>query len=153
MEIVIRPDDLSGPEVAALLREHLENMYAVTPAASVHALDLAGLRVPEITFWCAWSGPELVGCGALKELDERRGEIKSMRTANAHRRRGVAAKMLEHIVAEARARGYRALYLETGAMDAFVPARALYARYGFEVCGPFTGYRADPNSVFMTKRL
>jgi len=153
MEIEIRVDDLTGPEVAALLREHLENMYAVTPAASVHALDLDRLRVPEITFWAAWSGSELVGCGALKQLDDRTAEIKSMRTANAHRRRGVAAKLLEHIIAEARRRGYESLYLETGAMDAFVPARTLYERYGFSRCGPFPGYRDDPNSVFMTKRL
>ncbi|MEX2049091.1 MAG: GNAT family N-acetyltransferase [Gemmatimonadota bacterium] len=153
MEIEIRIDDLSGPEVAALLREHLANMYAVTPAASVHALDLDRLRAPEVTFWTAWHGRDLVGCGALKELDACRGEIKSMRTANAHRRRGVAAKMLEHIMAEARGRGYESLYLETGAMHAFAPARALYARYGFEPCGPFTGYGADPNSSFMKKKL
>jgi putative acetyltransferase len=153
MDIEIRVDDLTGPEVAALLREHLDHMYAVTPAASVHALDIELLRVPEITFWSAWRGQELVGCGALRRLDARRGEIKSMRTANAHRRRGVATKMLEHILAEARGRGYDALYLETGAMDAFEPARALYARHGFERCGPFTGYRADENSVFMVRRL
>jgi putative acetyltransferase len=153
MEIEIRVDDLSGPEVAALLREHLENMYAVTPAASVHALDLDRLRAPEITFWTAWYAGDLVGCGALKALDARRGEIKSMRTANAHRRRGVAAKMLHHIVAEAQRRGYESLYLETGTMDAFAPARALYALYGFEPCGPFTGYGEDPNSFFMTKKL
>ena len=153
MEIEICVDDLTGPEVAALLREHLENMYAVTPAASVHALDLDRLRAPEITFWTAWRGRDLLGCGALKELDARCGEIKSMRTANAHRRRGVAAKMLEHISAEARRRGYESLYLETGAMDAFAPARALYARHGFERCGPFTGYGEDTNSFFMTKKL
>jgi putative acetyltransferase len=153
MDVEIRVDDLTGPEVAALLREHLDHMYAVTPAASVHALDLERLRAPEITFWSAWRGQELVGCGALKQLDERRGEIKSMRTADVHRRSGVATKLLEHIVAEARSRGYEALYLETGAMDAFAPARTLYLRHGFERCGPFTGYQADENSVFMVRRL
>jgi putative acetyltransferase len=153
MEIEIREDALSGPQVAALLREHLEDMHAVTPAASVHALDLDGLRSPDITFWAAWRGGELVGCGALKEIDARRGEIKSMRTATAHRRRGVAATVLDYIMAEARRRGYASLSLETGAMDAFAPARALYARYGFETCGPFTGYSHDPNSVFMTRAL
>jgi putative acetyltransferase len=149
----IREDDLNGEKVGALLREHLDHMRRITPPESVHALDLDGLRAPDITFWSAWEGDDLVGCGALKELDPRRGEIKSMRTANAHRGKGVASAILEYIIAEGRRRGYDQLSLETGAMPEFAPARALYARYGFEPCGPFDGYTDDPNSVFMSKRL
>jgi len=149
----IREDDLMGEKVALLLREHLEDMHEITPAESVHALDLSGLRSPEITFWAAWEGEELVGCGALKQLDGKSGEIKSMRTAAAHRGQGVASKILEHIIEEARRRAYACLSLETGAMPEFAPARALYLRYGFELRGPFADYSDDPNSVFMTKRL
>ena len=128
-------------------------MHEVTPPESVHALDLEGLRSPDITFWSAWDGEELVGCGALKELDSRSGEVKSMRTAKAHRRGGVGSKILEHIMKEAKRRGYDRLNLETGAMPEFAPARALYIRYGFECRGPFAEYVDDPNSVFMTKKL
>ncbi|TBR61995.1 GNAT family N-acetyltransferase [Westiellopsis prolifica IICB1] len=149
----IREDDLTGKKIADLLREHLENMYEISPPESVHALDLDALRSPDITFWSAWEGYELLGCGALKELDSRSGEIKSMRTAKAHRRKGVASKILEHIIKEAERRGYDCLNLETGAFSEFAPARALYIRYGFEYRGPFANYIDDPNSVFMTKKL
>lgn len=149
----IREDDLTGKAIADLLREHLENMYEITPPESVHALDLEALRSPDITFWAAWEGNELLGCGALKELDPRSGEIKSMRTANIHRRKGVASKILEHIIQEAKRRGYDCLNLETGSFPEFAPARALYTRYGFEYRGPFADYIDDPNSVFMTKKL
>jgi putative acetyltransferase len=147
----IRVDDLAGPEIRALLEEHLADMHAISPPGSVHALDLDGLRRPDITFWTAWSGAALLGCGALKELSPDHGEIKSMRTARAHRRSGVARTMLAHIVAEARRRGYERLSLETGSVAAFAPARALYERFGFGYCGPFAGYVDDPNSVFMTR--
>ena len=149
----IREDDLTGKEIADLLREHLENMHEITPPESVHALDLEALRSPDITFWTAWEGNELLGCGALKELDSKSGEVKSMRTAKAHRRMGVASKILEHIIKEAERRGYDCLNLETGAMPEFAPAQALYTRYRFEYRGPFAEYIDDPNSVFMTKRL
>ena len=149
----IREDDLTGKKIADLLREHLENMHEITPPQSVHALDLEALRSPDITFWAAWEGDELLGCGALKELDSRSGEVKSMRTAKAHRRRGVASKILEHIIKEALRRAYDCLNLETGAFPEFAPARALYIRYGFEYRGPFAEYIDDPNSVFMTKKL
>lgn len=149
----IKVDDLSGEEVHELLREHLRNMHLHSPPESVHALDLDGLRRPDITFWTAWEGGELLGCGALKELDPRHGEIKSMRTAAAHLRRGVARRMLAHIVEEARRRGYRRLSLETGSAEAFGPARGLYADFGFAYCGPFDGYAEDPYSVFMTMEL
>jgi len=152
-QLRIRQDKLTGRKVADLLREHIREMYEITPAQSVHALDLRALRSPEITFWSAWEGRELVGCGALKELDPARGEIKSMRTVPAHRGKGVASKILAHIIEEARRRGYRELSLETGSPKEFLPARALYERYGFTYCGPFADYTVDPNSVYMTKRL
>lgn len=149
----IREDDLTGPEIADLLREHLDNMHEISPPESIHALDLEALRSSNITFWTAWKDGELLGCGALKELDSSSGEVKSMRTAMTHRRKGVASKMLEHIIQEAERRAYDCLYLETGAFPEFAPARALYSRYGFEYRGPFADYRDDPNSVFMAKRL
>jgi putative acetyltransferase len=149
----IRLDDLTGPEVHALLEEHLANMAQLSPPESVHALNLDALRAPEITFWTAWSGNALLGCGALKELDRRHGEVKSMRTANAHRRQGVARAMLNHIIEEGRRRSYARLSLETGAMQAFAPAQSLYAGFGFTYCAPFANYIEDPNSVFMTRAL
>lgn len=149
----IREDDLTGDKIARLLREHLDDMHDITPIESVHALDLEGLRAPEITFWSAWDGDDLLGCGALKELDLRSGEIKSMRTASPHLKQGVASKILEHIMDEAARRGYQHLCLETGSMSEFAPARALYEGYGFEYRGPFGDYVSDPNSVFMTRKL
>ena len=128
-------------------------MYELSPPESVHALDLAALRRPEITFWTAWDDGALLGCGALKELDRAHGEVKSMRTAANQRRKGVARAMLEHIVAEARARSYARLSLETGSMAAFLPARRLYEGFGFTYCAPFADYTDDPNSVFMTRTL
>ena len=132
----IREDDLTGKKIAALLREHLENMNEISPPESVHALDLEALRSPDITFWTAWEKNELLGCGALKELDLRTGEIKSMRTVTIYRRRGVASKILEHIIKEAKLRAYDCLNLETGSFPEFVPAQALYKRYGFEYRSP-----------------
>jgi putative acetyltransferase len=149
----IEVDDLSRPAIHALLDEHLRSMYELSPPESVHALDLDGLRGPDITFWSAWDGPLLVGCGALKEIDRTHGEVKSMRTPAAQRRRGVGCAVLAHIVEVARARGYARLSLETGSMEGFLPARRLYERFGFIVCGPFGDYVDDPNSVFMTLRL
>jgi putative acetyltransferase len=149
----VRLDDLSGVEVGNLLDEHLSSMAQLSPPESVHALDIDALRKPEITFWTAWSGNELLGCGALKELDPKHGEVKSMRTSLAHRRKGVARTMLTHIIAEAYNRSYARLSLETGSMPAFEPAQRLYASFGFTYCLPFGDYVADPNSVFMTRAL
>jgi len=149
----IRVDDLSGPEIAALLAEHLRSMYLHSPPESVHALDIARLRAPDITMWSVWEERELLGCGALKELERDHGEIKSMRTAARHLRKGVASELMRHLLAEARRRSYRRLSLETGSMAAFAPARELYRRFGFQPCGPFGEYIEDPNSVFMTREL
>lgn len=147
----IRIDDLTSAEIAELLEEHLRDMYAASPPESVHALDLSKLRKPEITFWSAWVGSDLVGCGALKELEPGHAEIKSMRSANRFRGTGVGKKMLEHILQVARERNYTRLSLETGTQDFFLPARKLYERYGFEYCGPFADYAEDPYSAFMTR--
>jgi len=143
-------DDLTRPAVHALLNEHLHNMYELSPPESVHALDLTRLRSPDITFWTAWDGSLLLGCGALKELDAAHGEVKSMRTLKAHRRKGAGRAVLAHIIDIARSRGYLRLSLETGAMQAFVPAQKLYESFGFSYCGPFGDYKEDPNSVFMS---
>ena len=149
----IEVDDLSRPAIHALLNEHLQNMYALSPPESVHALDLERLRKPGITFWSAWDGAVLMGCGALMELDRRHGEVKSMRTPSALRRRGAGRAILSHIIGVARERRYERLSLETGSADAFKPAQSLYESFGFTYCGPFGEYKDDPNSVFMTIHL
>jgi putative acetyltransferase len=150
----ILEDDLTGAAIAALLEEHLADMHSITPAESVHAMDLEALRAdPNVTFWSLWEGDDLLGCGALKVFAADQGEIKSMRTSEAYRRRGVAARILEHIIEQSRSRGLEALYLETGSMAEFTAARALYERYGFEYCEPFADYAEDSNSVFMRRAL
>lgn len=149
----IEVDDLTHPQVIALLEEHLANMYELSPPESVHALDLGKLRQPEITFWSAWEGDALIGCGALKELSPTHGEIKSMRTPQAIRRRGAGRAVLAHIIDVAKQRGYDRLSLETGSQPGFAPALALYTSFGFTGCGPFAGYREDPHSFFMTLPL
>lgn len=149
----IRVDDLRGAEIIALLHEHLRCMAMVSPPESRHALDLDGLRKPDITFWTIWNGSELAGCGALKEINKLHGEIKSMRTAYAYQRKGVASQVLRHLIKEAKRRGYRRLSLETGSMEYFEPARRLYASFGFTYCGPFGSYEEDSNSKFMTRAL
>lgn len=160
MDLSIRNDDLTHPSVVALLEHHLVDFAQHSPAESMHALDLDGLRSPDLTFWTAWDHDDLVGCGALKDLGDGHGELKSMRVADAFRGRGAGAAILQHLIGEARARGYARLSLETGSAktvergsDAFAPARALYARHGFAVCGPFADYDPDPWSTFMTLHL
>src|SRR5438034_9901943 len=140
----IELDDLSRPQIAELLKEHLASMFVHTPPESVHALPIEGLRSPDITFWSVWENDELLGCGALKELDPQHGEIKSMRTASAHVRKSVAARLLTYILVEAKRRNYKRVSLETGSIAAFIPARRLYAKFGFEECGPFGDYAEDP---------
>lgn len=148
--MLIKLDDLRGPEIADLLRAHLDQMAAHSPPESRHALDLDGLRAPDVTFWTAWRDSVLLGCGALKRLDAGHGEIKSMHTAREARGQGVAAAILQTILDEARRRSYRRLSLETGSMEAFRPAHQLYLKHGFADCPPFGGYVEDPNSLFMT---
>lgn len=150
MPIRIVEDDLSGPEIRALLETHFAGMLANSPERSCHFLDFDGLNAPDVTFWSIWDGADLAGCGALKELDAEHGEIKSMRTHEDHLRKGVGAMMLTHIISEARERGYRRLSLETGSTEAFIPALAMYEAHGFQFCPPFGDYVEDPFSRFMT---
>lgn len=149
----IRIDDLRGDAIRQLLQEHLDDMYANSPPESVHALDLEKLRHPDISFWTIWDEGVLAGCIALKRLDQQHGEIKSMRTPKQLRRRGAARVLLNHLIKEASRLGLSRLSLETGSMDFFRPAHALYASFGFTCCGPFGDYAEDPNSVFMTREL
>ena len=146
-------DDLSHPAVHALLHEHLAHMYELSPPEQVFALDLSKLKVPEITFWTAWDGTTLLGCGALKELSPQHGEIKSMRTPAARRGRGAGKAVLKQIIQTAQQRGYRLLSLETGTHPAFLPAHNLYTSMGFELAGPFADYQANEHSAFMQLRL
>jgi putative acetyltransferase len=149
----IEVDDLSRVEVHALVAEHLADMHATSPPESVHALGLSALREPAITVWTLWDGPAVLGCAALKQLSTTEGEIKAMRTATAARNRGVATRLLEHVLQEARARGYRRVSLETGSQEFFAPAHSLYGRHGFVECGPFGDYSPDPNSRYFTRLL
>lgn len=149
----IREGGLDDPRVVALLQTHLTRARAETAPGSAHALDLSGLKGPSMSFWSVWDGEELLGVGALKALNREHGEVKSMHTAEAARRRGVGSALLVHLIDQARSRGMTRLSLETGSWPYFAPARALYARHGFLECGPFGDYRLDPNSVFMTLEL
>lgn len=149
----IELDDLSRPQIHALLEEHLAHMYELSPPENVFALDLSKLRQPDISFFSVWEGDLLLGCGALNELSATEGELKSMRTPKALRGRGAGRAVLDHIIGLARQRNYRLLSLETGSHAAFQPAQQLYASRGFEVCGPFGSYVEDPHSVFMQLRL
>lgn len=146
-------DDLSGTEIAALLRFHLDEMHQWSPPESVHAMPIERLRQPDVTFWSAWDGERLAGCGALKQLDPSHGELKSMRAHPDYRGKGVGKAILHHLIAQARRRGYTRISLETGRPEPFHPAQRLYASHGFAECGPFAGYAEDPFSLFMTRTL
>jgi putative acetyltransferase len=149
----IEVDDVTRPQVLALLEEHLRSMYELTPPEFVFAFDASKLRAPDITFWTAWQDDTLLGCAALKELSPAQGEIKSMRTPATLRRTGAGRALLNHLIAVARERGYQQLFLETGRQPEFVPAHALYRSAGFRDCGPFGDYTDNGNSVFMTLKL
>jgi len=151
--VEILPDDLTDPAVLRLLNEHVRALRGISPPESCHVLDPAALRQPGVAFWTAWRVGELAGCAALKQIDATHGEIKSMRTARAHLRQGIAAALLRHLLDEAQRRGYRRVSLETGSMDEFAPAQRLYASFGFVPCAPFGDYVDDPNSLFLTRAL
>ena len=153
LNLAFRVDDLSGDPTRRLIARHLAGMRANSPPESVHALDIDKLKGPDITFWSVWVDDDIAGCGALKALDAERGELKSMRVADHFLGQGVGRAILEHLIAEARARGMTSLWLETGSADAFTPALRLYESAGFTRCGPFDGYIDDPFSVFMTRSL
>lgn len=151
MEIIL--DDLTNKAVLALLEDHINNMALHSPPESRHVLDVNKLKSADISFWSMWDHGQLMGCGALKALNSRECEIKSMKTANQYLRKGVAATMLAHILAFAKRQNYKTIYLETGSMAAFEPAKQLYLKNGFELCAPFAQYKEDPNSLFMQKQL
>jgi putative acetyltransferase len=149
----IEIDDVSRPQVLALLEEHLRSMHEITPPNQVFAFDANDLRAPGIVFWTAWNDDVLLGCAALHELSPTQGEVKSMRTPASLRRRGAGRALLNHILEVARERGYRELFLETGSHPAFTPAQTLYRSVGFRECGPFGAYAENGFSVFMSLRM
>jgi putative acetyltransferase len=151
--VEIRSGGLDDPRVVDLLNYHATSSRAQTPPGSSHALDLSGLKSPDVSFWSAWEGETLLGVGALKRLSSDHGEVKSMHTAQAARRRGVAGAMVRHIIGAARDAGLARLSLETGSSQYFRPAVQLYIGYGFVECPPFGDYKTDPNSIFMTLDL
>ena len=153
MSVIIQSADLDTPEFADLIDTHAALMLSLSPPGSCHFLPMDGLKRPDVTVWEMRDGDTLVGCGALQELSADHGEVKSMHTLAHCRGAGLGRKMLEHVIATARARGYTRLSLETGSMDGIKPSRTLYAKFGFEVCPPFGSYVEDPNSVFMTRTL
>jgi putative acetyltransferase len=144
---------VTNANVVQLLQQHSDDMYATSPADSVHTLDIQALSQPDIRFWTLWDGDHLAGCGAIKRLDKYHGEIKSMRTTNAYRQQGIGTQILHHLIADAAQLGITRVSLETGSMTFFTPARRLYQKFGFQLCQPFAHYNADPNSVFMTRDL
>ena len=152
-DIKILVDDLSSRKIADFLNQHMADMISISPPESRHALDLDGLRSEAVTFWSVYEKRSLLGCGAIKQLDSTHGEIKSMRTAQESRGKGIASMLLMHILDVSKTRGYKRVSLETGSMDFFVPARELYLKHGFEYCSAFDHYREDPNSLFMTLKL
>ncbi|MCF7477638.1 GNAT family N-acetyltransferase [Vibrio sp. J2-4] len=149
----IEIDDLERPQVIALLEEHLQDMYATSPPESVHALDVSKLKLPSITFWTGWDGEQLLGCVAMSQLEDGHAELKSMRTTLSARKQGVASRLLNHVIEQAKHQGIQRLSLETGSMAFFEPAHRLYEKHGFAHCEPFGDYQPDPNSRFMTLAL
>jgi putative acetyltransferase len=153
MSLTFHAGNLDSSDVQALLAYHFEQMRSTSPPEACHVLPIDGLRDPAVTFWYARDGGELVGVGALKELASDHGEIKSMRTAPAALGGGVGRALLNHIMAEARSRGYQRLSLETGSTEPFAAALRLYASEGFEPCGPFGDYEDTPFTRFFTREL
>ena len=145
----IRLGDFGDAQVLDLLATHVAGMHEHSPPGTCHVLDLSGLQTPDISFWTAWRGDLLLGCGALKGLGPRHGELKSMRTAAAHLRQGVAATLLDHLLSVARQRGYTRVSLETGTGDAFEAALALYQRRGFRIGDVFADYQSTPFNQFL----
>ncbi len=153
MPCTIRPADFGDPALEAFLRAHLADMALESPKESQHALDLAALQQPGVRLWVAWHEGRIAGTCALAVLEPGHEELKSMRTEPELRGRGIASELLDHVLADARARQVGRISLETGSMEFFAPARALYARHGFDPCPPFGSYRHDPHSTYMTRAL
>ncbi len=146
-------DDLTHTKVIALLQEHMDDMLATSPPESVHALDIAKLQNSNVVFWSMWDGSELAGCGAYVPIDNTHAEVKSMRTSAGYKNKGVASRMLKHIMNDAKANGFTKVSLETGSQVYFKPAVQLYLKHGFEFTTPFADYTDDPNSRFLTRPL
>lgn len=153
MSIEFAIDDLSGPDIRALIARHLQGMHAHSEPGNVFALDVDQLGAADVTVWSAWISGRLAGCGALRQLDAENAELKSMRVADEFRGQGIGRALLEHLTAQARGRGVRQLWLETGIGPAFAPALRLYEAAGFARCGPFGSYRPNEFCVFMTRRI
>lgn len=151
MEIIL--DNLKDNSVVKLLQDHLADMHATSPAESIHALEITAIKNPSLTFWRAQEQDLVLGCIALKELNDNHAEIKSMRTDIKARNKGVGSQLLSHVIKIAEERNYKRLSLETGTMDFFKPAIHLYKKYGFQFCQPFGSYKKDPNSCFMTRQI
>lgn len=151
--LVFKANQLDDPHVLGLLQEHQDRMSDHSPPESRHVLDVNALQQADIRFWSLWQADELLGCVALKHWSDQLAEIKSMKTAPAHTRKGVGQKLLQHVINEAKSRGYQFLKLETGSMAYFKPARSLYLKFGFSYCQPFGDYKQDPNNVFMALEL
>lgn len=149
----IQVETVDALAVKKLLQEHHEDMLKHSPVESVHALDLSSFKAIDVTFYTLRVEGELAGCGALKKLDDKHVELKSMRTANAFLRKGIAAKLLTHLLTVAKNNGYENISLETGTADVFIPAQKLYQQFGFTVCQPFSDYQEDPHSMFFSKYL
>ena len=146
-------NNFENPEVNDLLKKHFIELRSVSPAGSTHVLDIPGLKIPSIKFWSLWENDELVGCGALKFLDDNHGEFKSIRIADKFRKNGIGEKIINHLIEEAKKLGILKLSIETGAGDFFLPARRLFYKFGFEECSPFAHYKEDPNSCYYTLNL
>lgn len=147
----IKIDNLESLTVKQLLQEHHNDMLKHSPPESVHALNLSSLKAADITFFTVWIDGKLAGCGALKRLNEKHVELKSMRTSSSFLRKGVAAKLLTYLIATAKIQKFERISLETGTADAFIPAQELYTKFGFKACNPFSNYQDDPYSIFLTK--
>ena len=145
--------NFDNPEVNDLLNKHFVELRSVSPAGSTHVLDIAGLRVQSIKFWSLWENNELIGCGALKFLEENHGEFKSIRVADAFKKKGIGERIINHLIEEAKKLKISKLSIETGAGDFFLPARNLFSKFGFKTCPPFAHYKDDPNSCYYTLNL
>ena len=145
--------NFDNPEVHELLTKHFIELRAASPEGSAHVLDIPGLKIPSIKFWSLWQNDKLMGCGALKFLDERHGEFKSIRIQDNFRKTGNGINVINHLIDEAKKLNIIRLSIETGAGDFFKPARKLFKKCGFEICDPFAHYKEDKNSVYLTKSL
>ena len=146
-------NNFDEPQVNELLTKHFIELRSVSPPGSTHVLDIPGLKVPSIKFWSLWENEELIGCGALKFLDENHGEFKSIRVANKFRKNGMGEKIISHLIDQAKQIGIKKISIETGSGEFFIPARKLFKKFGFKECKPFAHYKEDPNSCYYSLNI